>query len=328
MSGATDKDARARRDAFEGANTAVRIFELELNPVRGNFDAAHLREVNRRIFQDMPGAGYTDVTPGEYRPPVEGSRDWVKNRGLETTRASSHVAYSPMDAAAQKQIEAALKSADPAALSKLKTAEFTEAFGKLYAELDYLHPFTDGNSRTLRTFTKQLAKEAGYDVDWARFNVSPGGRDILYIARDLSVNERALPQIKDQGTMRLVVNSQDTFAGNRPLPDLLKDAIRPTRAVAFERLPEADAMKAHPELAEAYKTVRTAKAFFSVELKGDTEAQHKALATVTRHIQDRLNQGETHDFRADREKEREQSPAPAKAKAAAPRQKPTAERER
>ncbi len=29
-----------------------------------------LKEVNRRIFQDLPGAGFDEVTPGEFRKPV------------------------------------------------------------------------------------------------------------------------------------------------------------------------------------------------------------------------------------------------------------------
>ncbi len=40
-----------RREELEGRFTRWRIKELEASPVAGNFDAAHLKEVNRRIFQ-------------------------------------------------------------------------------------------------------------------------------------------------------------------------------------------------------------------------------------------------------------------------------------
>ena len=40
----------SRREAFEARATFVRQLELRADPVAGSFDAAHLREVNRRIF--------------------------------------------------------------------------------------------------------------------------------------------------------------------------------------------------------------------------------------------------------------------------------------
>jgi len=49
-----------------------------------------------------------------------------------------------------------------AALRGLDADEFSVKMAKLYADLDYLHPFVEGNSRTFRTFTAQLAREAGY----------------------------------------------------------------------------------------------------------------------------------------------------------------------
>ena len=288
--------SQAQRDAIEAEATFLRATELELDPVRGAFDAAHLREVNRRMFQDLPERGLIDVTPGEYRPAVPAGRDWVKHRTLESQQITSTVAYSTMDAAAQKRIDAALSAATPAKLAKLKPREFTEAFGRLYAELDYAHPFADGNSRTLRTFTKQLAAEAGYSVHWERFNTSKFGRDVLYIARDLSVNELALKEVKNEDTRRQIVFSMDTLEGNRNLSDVLKDAVRPTRAVAFEQTPKNAALQKHPELAAAYKTMDTARKYFALELAGKTEAQRQAMLGVAKHIQARLNAGETRDF--------------------------------
>ena len=288
--------SREQRDAIEADSTFLRTVELELSPVRGAFDAAHLREVHRRMFQDLPARGLTDVTPGEYRPPVPSGRDWVKHRGLETQAVTSTVAYSGMDADAQKRIDAALTAAHPAKLAKLKTADFVKAFGKLYAELDYVHPFGDGNSRTLRTFTKQLAADAGYAVNWERFNTSRFGRDVLYIARDLSVNKIALPLVKNDDTRRQIALSLDMLANNRELSDLLKDAIRPSRALAFEQTAQAEAMRKFPELAAAYQTQDAARKYFALEMAGKTEAQRQALAQVTKHIQERLNAGEVKAF--------------------------------
>jgi len=220
-----------QRQTLEARHTWQRIVELRLNPVRGNFDAAHLREINRRIFQDLPGLGFTDVTPGIYRLPVPSGNDWVKRRKLETVQSSVSVAYSAMDKAAQAQLDAVLKGANPAKLSKLDTDAFILAIATLYAHVDYIHPFHDGNSRSLREFTRQLAQESGYQIAWERF-ASPAGRDLLYIARDLSVNALALPHIRHLATKRDVTFSMDMLEGNRDLADLLRDVIQPDDARA------------------------------------------------------------------------------------------------
>lgn len=285
------------RQQLEADYTFKRVVELELDPVRGNFDAAHLKEVNRRIFQDLPGAGFDDVTPGEFRPRVPEGRDWMKNRTLSTADGVFYVAYSHMDEAAQVRLDKALESADPDKLRGLKTADFTASIAKLYTELDYIHPFRDGNSRTLRTFTKQLANEAGYDLEWARFARSEVGRDLLYIARDLSVNELAKAHIQHEHSMRKIVNTMGCLEGNRDLANLLRDAVRPSRAVAFERLPETEALQEHPDLALAYKTLRAASDYLASKMPGDPESQQQALKAVTDKIQDGLNKGETNDFK-------------------------------
>jgi cell filamentation protein len=220
------------RDYLEGLCTAHRIFELRHDPVVGHFDAAHLREINRRIFQDLPDLGFADVTPGEYRQAVPAGKDWYKARTLEGRDLTLFVAYSSMDRKALQEIDQALTRIDTSALGKLDVPDFTKTIANLYVRLDYLHPFSDGNSRTLRAFTTQLAKAAGYEIDWARFSRSRAGRNVLYVARDLSVNRLALPHIESHETRRQVVLTLDRFGGNRDLPDLLRDVVRPLSQIA------------------------------------------------------------------------------------------------
>jgi cell filamentation protein len=295
MNRSNGNDVDERR-ILESRYTSRRIIELRLDPVRGDFDAAHLQEINRRIFQDLPGLGFTEVTPGEFRPHVRTGDDWIKGRTLETTSIVSFVAYSPMDKAARARLDKVLQSANPAKLSRLKTGEFTQAIAQIYAQADYIHPFRDGNSRSLREFTRELADASGYAIEWERFNQSPAGRDMLYIARDLGVNSLALPHVQDFGTKRDITLSMDQLEGNRDLPDLLRDAIRPSRAIAFERLPEDKALAQHPDLAEAFGTMRAAAQYFAAKVSNDA-GMRQALSTVRAHVQEKLDQGETHDFR-------------------------------
>lgn len=222
---ADDSLTPAQRHIIEARHTFQRIVELRVEPVVGVFDATHLKEINRRIFQDLPGLGFPDATPGQYRPPVPNGNDWIKTRKLETVGIRSTVAYSPMDEKSCDRLMDLLANVDPNYFSKLSKTAFTAAIGKLYSEIDYIHPFPDGNSRTLREFTRQLAEKSGYVINWERFNQTPAGRDILYIARDQSVNKIALPLIQHDDTRRAIILSMDQLDGNRDLQDLLKDAV-------------------------------------------------------------------------------------------------------
>jgi cell filamentation protein len=95
-----------------------------------------------------------------------------------------------MDSKAIKRLNEILKEANPERLQRLGKAEFVEKISKLYSDLDYIHPFREGNSRTLRTFTGQLARESGYELNWKKFS-GEKARDLLYIARDRGLAERA-----------------------------------------------------------------------------------------------------------------------------------------
>ena len=150
----------------------------------------------------------------------------MKSRKLETNDARLFVAYSGMTAKAQRRMEAALAAAQPAQLRQLDTPTFISAMAMLYAELDYAHPFPDGNSRTIRAFTKQLAHEAGFDLDWSGFNATPALRDGLYAARDNAVNRLALPRIEHEHAMRKIISSMEALKTYPNMHKLLSGAIR------------------------------------------------------------------------------------------------------
>ncbi len=182
--------------AREGTLTRIRIRELIIRPVVGNFDEDHLREVHRRIFQDLP-----HHRPGEIRPDAPGHQ---KYRALESSSFRYPVAYAlrleidtrlgPTLAGVKTDI--GLRSPD--------TLAFSERMAKLYADLDHLHPFSEGNSRTLRSFTRQLALEVGKrKLDWGTSGADAHSRDNLYQARDFEVIKRTYPGIaaKDATTV-------------------------------------------------------------------------------------------------------------------------------
>jgi cell filamentation protein len=250
-------DDRIKQERVEGAITFARIRDLERNPVQGKFDVAHLKEIHRRIFQDLP-----HHAPGEFRPDAPGH---VKARALESGDRY-YVHYAP-----KKDIDAGLAKV----LKDLNGAEglrgmgpdqFAARMSKLYGDLDHLHPFKEGNSRTLRTFTSQLAREAGYELHWGTTNANGRSRDRLYIARDREVLERAFPGLDEAKAMK--TQSRDEYEAYAVLQalrnrDSLKTIVRENTcqpenirdAKLFLNEKPDVALKENPKLAGAYGLV-------------------------------------------------------------------------
>jgi len=68
-------------------------------------------------------------------------------------------------------------------------------------------------------------------------------------------------------------------------------------AEVFRQEPPEKSARDFPELAPALKVMHTAARHFEEKIPGDANAQREAPAQVRQHVQARLNQGETQDFR-------------------------------
>lgn len=49
----------------------------------------------------------------------------------------------------------------------LAKKEFVGRFAYFYDQLNYIHPFREGNGRAQRVFWGRIAKDAGYEIDWS-----------------------------------------------------------------------------------------------------------------------------------------------------------------
>lgn len=139
----------------EGVITANRLRELAKLPAQGSFDFEHLKTLHAYIFQDLP-----HHRPGETRPDTGG---WSKFRALEGSVAVHEVHYAH-DNIERRAARALHDLGGPAALSGLTPDAFASRMAKLYGDLDHVHSFHEGNSRTLREFTRSLAQASGYDL--------------------------------------------------------------------------------------------------------------------------------------------------------------------
>ena len=59
----------------------------------------------------------------------------------------------------------------------MKREKFIEYLADFYNDMNYLHPFREGNGRTLRLFTSLLVKNAGYHIEFEKCD-----GDLLMIA--------------------------------------------------------------------------------------------------------------------------------------------------
>lgn len=133
----------------------VKYAILKQNPIRGKFDFNHLKMIHKELFCDI----YSWA--GKDRSFTNPNQTFYK--GQTPFVPSDKIEYF------QKIIFDDLKKKD--FLTKIETRrEFIEEFSDLFANLNALHPFREGNGRVQRLFMEQVAKNAGYKIDLGLIN--------------------------------------------------------------------------------------------------------------------------------------------------------------
>jgi cell filamentation protein len=141
--GITDANELAH---VEAELTASRIYDLIRSPIPGAYDLAHLRAFHRQIFQDLYDWA------GELRTVSIG-------RGSRLFSLPQHLEADAGELFGWLARVEHLRGRD--------RGTFVDDLTELYADLNALHPFRDGNGRTQRAFLGQLGGEAGHPVHWA-----------------------------------------------------------------------------------------------------------------------------------------------------------------
>ncbi len=125
--------------------TLIKQMELLKNPIKGNFSKAHFMNIHKFIFEDIYSfAG--------------------KIRREQISKADT-IFYPPnlIDRELDK-VFARIKEKN-----MLKETDKEKVFDNLayvMAELNIIHPFREGNGRTIREFIRLMAKRMGYDLNW------------------------------------------------------------------------------------------------------------------------------------------------------------------
>ena len=130
---------------------ATRQAELLRSPVESGFDLAHLQAIHAHLVQDFYTWGGqlrdTDTGPG--------------GTGIAHCRPQ----FIPAEA---ERIFTALRDQDY--LHGRDADSFSRGLAWVWGETTVLHPFRDVNTRSQFVFFTQLAREAGWAIDWGRIN--------------------------------------------------------------------------------------------------------------------------------------------------------------
>lgn len=246
----------------EGALVSNRIRELNDKPPLGDFDRAHLQAVHAYLFQDLP-----QHQPGKIRDDTVG---WSKTRMLEGERSTHDVHYAHENIPAR--LDKILQDLQgPSTLATMAAQDVPARIARLYGDLDYAHSFHEGNSRTLREFTRSLVQAAGYELDWAPTGATTEQHNRLYVARDIAVLERAYPDLTPERGME--TNDRYEFEASLALPALRRRG--PTLEAIIREglspLPEVRQEAAH-DVAHA----SSSKSIASLAIEALARLQHQA----------------------------------------------------
>ncbi len=132
--------------ALDTAERALVVARLTEGPPSGAFDLAHLCAIHSHLFQDVY------EWAGELRR-VEiskGGQQFQPRRFIEVGMADVH----------RRLVEQKF-------LAGLGADAFSAAAAHVIGDINYVHPFRDGNGRTQLVYLKQLGARADHDIDLA-----------------------------------------------------------------------------------------------------------------------------------------------------------------
>lgn len=131
--------------SMETILSTQRLSELQERPVPGDFDLRHLQRIHAYLFRDLyPFAG-------------EVRTENITKDGFSFAQAR----FIPV---ASEELFEQLMAEE---WEGMEVEELAERLTHYMAELNVLHPFREGNGRSLREFIRCLAIQADFHLDWS-----------------------------------------------------------------------------------------------------------------------------------------------------------------
>ena len=150
--------------------TLIKQMELLKNPIKGNFSKAHLMNIHKFIFEDIYSfAG--------------------KIRREQVSKADTM--FYPPNLIDRELDKVFAKIKEKNMLKETDEEKVFDNLAYVMAELNIIHPFREGNGRSIREFIRLMAKRMGYDLNWGNAD-----KEELLEASILSVgNDKVLVKI-------------------------------------------------------------------------------------------------------------------------------------
>lgn len=145
--------------------TQLRLYKLQREPIEGRFTVTHFLKIHKYIFQDV----YHFAGKIREETIIKGDTKFCESQFIK------------------ENLEKILNELKTERYLKGKCAEsFANRSAYYMAELNFIHPFREGNGRALREFVRCLGIKCGYSVNWDAVD-----KDILLRASILSVKDPA-----------------------------------------------------------------------------------------------------------------------------------------
>ncbi len=133
--------------ATEQLITSIRMGMLKTSPIKGDLDYKHLKDIHKFIFDDL--------------------YDWAgKARYVTTSKNGNVFLHAGRIEPSAIKLLSELKNDNH--LKDLSRPKFIEKVAHYYSELNFIHPFPEGNGRSQRVFFSAIAKNAEYNFDWSK----------------------------------------------------------------------------------------------------------------------------------------------------------------
>lgn len=135
---------QATLQKYEARITAAKLLALRQKGITGNFDKNHFVSIHKYIFEDIyPFAGKfrtENIAKGYFR-------------------------FAEWEYIEEELDKLLLKLKNENYLNEKSEEELAKKLAYYMSELNVLHPFREGNGRTIREFIRQLALKNGYTLN-------------------------------------------------------------------------------------------------------------------------------------------------------------------
>jgi len=181
--------------------TRSRLAELSQDPIDGKFDYDHMKAIHRYVFQDVyEWAGQERVAPvGEFMN-KDGHRYYGAGPALTEAAEAEYRKIAAGDY-----------------LRDMDQEPFVAELAERWGELNVVHSFREGNTRSQFVFFSQLAEAAGYKLDTEAFRPGNPLREEFVAARfhsqDTGSNKRLA------AVLGLAITKLPPGLGAETLPD-------------------------------------------------------------------------------------------------------------